>query len=358
MIIIGAGLSGLYLAHRLQQQDYPVTLLEARDRLGGRIMSKKIDAHQHARIDLGPAWVWPQMQPRLNRLLEELGVEVFAQYVDGDSLLQASDGGVQRHPGPSPHSQSCRIVGGAQSLVEALAINSDITIHRNTTVRAIDARAQTITARNQDGAIEFKADKVISALPLRLLAESVQLAPDVAANIRHEWQAVPTWMAGHCKILFLYDSPFWREQGLSGEAFSQRGPLTEIYDGSPLVAGDEPSICALTSFVGLNASQRRQIGEGPLIEASLAQLEQLFGPQARTVDRVIVKDWSAEAQTTTAADLVGVHQHPHYSPALPRQVLDGYLSIAGTEAAPEYGGIIEGALESADEILRLFRLPT
>lgn len=347
-------MSGLYLARQLQQLDYPVTLLEARERLGGRILSEKIDGDEAAYVDLGPAWVWPQLQPRLSRLMDELDIRVFAQSVDGDSLLQGPDGSAQRHSGPSPHRQSYRVVGGARALVSALADKLEASLHLNTTVRAIDATTKTVTAESNGEVIEFNADRVISTQPLRLLAETVQLTPDVAEHIRQAWQAVPTWMAGHCKLLFLYDSPFWREQGLSGEAFSQRGPLTEVYDGSPYVAEGVPQTFVLTSFAGLTALQRRQIGEAPLIEASLAQLEQLFGAQARAVNKVIVKDWSAEMQTATEADLSGAYQHPHYSPDLPRQVLDGYLSLAGTEAALEYGGIIEGALESADEIRRLF----
>ena len=353
VVIIGAGLSGLYLARVLEQRGYPVSVLEARDRVGGRIVSERIDADRNASVDLGPAWVWPQLQPRLSRLLEELDLEVFAQMVDGNSLWQGPDGRVQRHAGRSPHSESYRIVGGAQAIVDALADGLGASIHLNTEVCAIDASTRTVTARSGDELAEFEAGKVIAAMPLRLLAESVELTPDVDEAIRRQWQAVPTWMAGHCKILFLYDSPFWREQGLSGEAFSQRGPLTEVYDGSPYSSSGAAAGYALTSFVGLNALQRRQIGEGQLIEASMAQLEQLFGPGAREVKKIILKDWSGEAHTTTEADLAGPHQHPHYPPSAPRQVLDGYLSLAGTEAAREYGGIIEGALESADEIARL-----
>lgn len=353
VVIIGAGLSGLYLARVLEQRGYPISVLEARDRVGGRMVSERIDADRNARVDLGPAWVWPALQPRLSRLMEELEIAVFAQTVDGYSLRQGPDGRVQRHAGPSPHSESYRIVGGAQAIVDALADGLGASIHLNTEVCAIDASTRTVTARSGDELAEFEAGKVIAAMPLRLLAESVELTPDVDEAIRRQWQAVPTWMAGHCKILFLYDAPFWREQGLSGEAFSQRGPLTEVYDGSPYSSSGAAAGYALTSFVGLNALQRRQIGEAQLVEASLAQLEQLFGPGARGVTKIIVKDWSGEAHTTTEADLAGPHQHPHYPPSAPRQVLDGYLSLAGTEAAREYGGIIEGALESADEIARL-----
>ena len=55
-LIIGAGLSGLYLAYKLEQQGKDYLILEARDRLGGRI-------HDHDGLDLGPTWFWPGQRP-------------------------------------------------------------------------------------------------------------------------------------------------------------------------------------------------------------------------------------------------------------------------------------------------------
>ncbi len=63
ILIIGAGLSGLNLAHRLTSVGRDVILLEARDRVGGRALSVK---HKDAVFDLGPAWYWPG-QPRMAR---------------------------------------------------------------------------------------------------------------------------------------------------------------------------------------------------------------------------------------------------------------------------------------------------
>ena len=50
LLIIGAGLSGLYAAYLLQDK-YNITIIEARPRIGGRIVT--IDSN-----DLGPSWVW------------------------------------------------------------------------------------------------------------------------------------------------------------------------------------------------------------------------------------------------------------------------------------------------------------
>lgn len=64
--IIGAGLSGLYAAYLLEQAkitDYIV--LEARDRLGGRVYSEQ-------GFDLGATWIWPELNPELMQLVQQL----------------------------------------------------------------------------------------------------------------------------------------------------------------------------------------------------------------------------------------------------------------------------------------------
>ncbi|MEM1154111.1 MAG: hypothetical protein AAGI44_08210 [Pseudomonadota bacterium] len=53
-----------------------------------------------------------------------------------------------------------------------------------------------------------------------------------------ELGGVPTWMAGQAKVVAVYESPFWRDSGFSGDAMSRKGPLIEIHDASP--ASGEP----------------------------------------------------------------------------------------------------------------------
>ena len=69
VVVVGAGLSGLVAAHLLKRLGLGVTLLEARDRVGGRIFGVPTDDGTH-RFDLGPAWVWPQLNPRTTEWLQ------------------------------------------------------------------------------------------------------------------------------------------------------------------------------------------------------------------------------------------------------------------------------------------------
>ena len=83
--IIGGGLAGLHAAHLLHRAGISFQLFEARDRLGGRILT--VDEAGRADedgFDLGPSWFWPDMQPGLGDLVDELSLGTFAQHTWGD----------------------------------------------------------------------------------------------------------------------------------------------------------------------------------------------------------------------------------------------------------------------------------
>jgi len=347
-IVIGAGLSGLYTAWRLQQQGIDVTVLEARDHIGGRIRSERPFDDRQGAVDLGPAWIWPAFQPRLKGLLDKLGIPVFRQYTQGEMLYEVDAHNCQRHGGPSSHNQSYRISDGAIALVHHLkaALPAGV-IHTSAEVTSIQQEPLEVHVRSGGEKKTFSADRVVLALPPRIAAERMAFTPAMDADILNAWRSLPTWMAGHSKMVFVYEKPFWREQGLSGEVFSRYGPLTEIYDGSP----DDEAFYALTSFVGLNAHQRRQVSQEQLQDACMAQLERLFGPEARQIHSILISDWSTEPCTTTDLDLQGVAHHPQYPAHAPRSFWNNRLLLAGTEVAAEHGGYLEGALEASDALL-------
>ena len=55
--VVGAGLTGLYTAWRLQERGDEVTIFEARDRIGGRVLTKTVTLKdQSYAFDLGPTW--------------------------------------------------------------------------------------------------------------------------------------------------------------------------------------------------------------------------------------------------------------------------------------------------------------
>lgn len=351
-IIVGAGLSGLYTAYRLEQAGVNYRVLEARERLGGRIhcATRPLPGGKVARYDLGPAWVWPQLQPLIADLAQELKVPLFPQRVRGDGLYEdVSTRGPVRLGTPSAHGDSFRIVHGAMSLVEALA--SRLAPDRLVLGQRVVSIAEHdgCVALLADDGTPWEAEQVIVAAPPRLFAHDVQCVPELAPALREHMRSTPTWMAGHAKLLAFYETPFWESQGLSGEVFSRIGPLTEVYDASPADKGDY----ALFGFFGLAADARHRFGTETLVEHALAQLVRLFGPAAKQVLDVRIKDWSDDPLTATADDAQPPAGHPAYgwSAGLPT-AWNGRLIFSGTEMAAANGGYLEGALEAGREAAR------
>lgn len=97
VIVIGAGLSGLAAAARLQAAGKRVRVLEARERVGGRTLT--VDFHGGP-VDLGGQWVGPT-QTRVLALIDELGLERVSQYRAGQRLVDF-DGSVRRYRGLLP----------------------------------------------------------------------------------------------------------------------------------------------------------------------------------------------------------------------------------------------------------------
>lgn len=86
MVVVGAGISGLVAGRLLTQAGLEVRVLEAHDRVGGRLLTKKLD--DGAAFDLGGQWISPQM-PRVNALIRELGLTTYLQHDSGRIDLAA-----------------------------------------------------------------------------------------------------------------------------------------------------------------------------------------------------------------------------------------------------------------------------
>ena len=92
VIVIGAGFAGLSAAKTLQNQGYEVQILEARNRIGGRVWSEPFENHT---IELGASWIHGIENNPLYLLAKELGVTVFTSHFE-HSILYRSDG--SQHP--------------------------------------------------------------------------------------------------------------------------------------------------------------------------------------------------------------------------------------------------------------------
>ncbi|WP_303645117.1 flavin monoamine oxidase family protein [Rubellimicrobium arenae] len=348
--IVGGGLAGLSAARLLHRAGVSVLVLEARDRIGGRIQTVDEQGRPASDgFDLGASWVWPEAQPALAALVAELGLALMPQHGEGDVVFHRMSREAPqrfRRAGDAPADPSMRVVGGTGALVAALARDLPegcVRLGARVTAMTLGEDGVRFAVEHPDGTAEaVTADRVIAALPPRLLEATVTFSPALDEATARRWRDTPTWMAPHAKFFAVYDRPFWREAGLSGTAQSLVGPLVEIHDATT-ASGQ----AALLGFLGVGAGSRAAMGEAALTEACLGQLERLFGEAAGHPRAAWIADWATEPLTTTARDL-GDGGHP--APA-PGPWVEGpwaaRLTLAGSETSPTDPGYVNGAIEAA-----------
>lgn len=354
--IIGSGLSGLTAAMLLEQQGvHGVVLFEARHTLGGRILSvdaagSVVDASEPAldRFDLGPSWFWPGMQLQLDRLVGELGLQRFAQFEDGDLLVErAPREAPLRMKGYASSPPSMRLSGGTGALIAAISARLQHTqLRTGQTVRRLCHLGSHIELHSQDasGALTtWRVDQVLLAMPPRLAEARIAFEPPLPSELASRWRATPTWMAPHAKYVALYDAPFWRDQGLSGSARSALGPMAEIHDVS--MPGGH---AALFGFVGVPARVRRRVTDAELRAHCRAQLGRLFGERAAAPVADALKDWAMDPLTAIEADQDNDGQHGDAPPSrADHGPWQASLFGIASEWSPTFPGYLAGAVDAA-----------
>jgi monoamine oxidase len=345
IVVIGAGLSGLTAAATLCDAGAKVQVLEADTHIGGRIRALRDPVSQHALADLGPTWVWPKYQPVAARWLQELGLSTFEQFNEGDAVILGY--------GPAPVRQRLpgqdgmvRIVGGPTALIEALANRiGHASIRTSVSVTGISEVGKKQIAVQLGSGEVVTAEKVIVAVPLRVAAVTLNL-PWAPPSLIDAMLSTPTWMATHAKAVALYESPFWRDAGLSGRIASRSGPLIEAHDHT----GVDNTPAAIFGFVSWPPEQRRNDPEG-LRQAILDQLSECFGKAALHPTTLVVEDWAANPRIVTDLDVSHPAAHPDVGSAVLRQpYLDGRVRFAVSEVSELSPGLIEGALAIGESV--------
>lgn len=343
LIVIGAGLSGLELARGALSRGAEIVVLEARARIGGRVLSHCTPGGAY---DLGPAWVWPTLQPRVALAVETAGLVLTEQLEAGRFIYQDHAGCTRSLPhGFSQDPPSMRITGGITALVEAVAAGlSRRVVRLEHAVRRIKLTETgvEVTALSPTGPVSFQTLRVALAVPPRLIG-AIEIVPALPAYVQTRLAAIPGWMAGQAKALALYDRPVWRDAGLSGSAFSEIGPLGELHDAS-LSGVAEGALFGFFSWPpAVRAARRKE-----LHQLVAHQLGKLFGADAGRPRKVIIQDWAREPYTATDADQTNGNVHPDYRPITLPPPWDERIVLAGAEMAPAFGGYLEGALAAAD----------
>ncbi|MEM9721155.1 MAG: NAD(P)/FAD-dependent oxidoreductase [Bacteroidota bacterium] len=337
IVIIGAGLSGLTLAYLLQEQKIPCKILEARDRVGGRIFTDYQE--NEAPIELGATWLGKN-HPSLIELLETLGLPLFPQTLGDTAIYEPiSTSPPQQVALPPQEEPSFRIAGGSSrlihTLVEKLPPNC---IQLAAQVSKLQFVGDLVEVHSSRGI--YQAQKVISTLPPYLLVSTVDVAPALPESLVEIARQTHTWMGESIKVGLRYTEPFWKHATYTGTVFSSVGPLTELYDHSNV----EGTHFALKGFLNsaYHATSRKE-----RIQAVQKQLNRYVSPEVKTFSSYIECVWRHEPFTFFPYEGYILPHQNNGNPIFREDFFDSKLIIAGSETSPRNPGYMEGAILSA-----------
>jgi monoamine oxidase len=427
--VVGAGCAGATAALRVFQAGHTVALLEARDRVGGRVWTQE---HSGIPIDYGGQWLGSGQQ-RAYALVKELDIQTYPTWTKGHNVFVIS-GKVRKYQGEIPkadpisllnlglvlrqfakwsdevplkapwtakrakewdsmtvatwinnsaksatarkmltslmngiytsdpaevsmlfalfQAKSCgginallsvgkgmqndRISGGAQLIPEKIAEKLGSSVHLNSPVKRIAQDAKNVVVSSD--ALTVRAKRVIVAVPPSI-SSRISYEPVLPAERAMLVQRLPAGTAIKC--VAIYNEPFWRADGMSGQSIDLDSLVESTFDGSP------PSgLGILNAFAyGHKAIELARLSSADRKSTLIRQLVKIFGPKASTPIDFADHNWADEEWTRGC---FMAHWPPgvitEYGSALWDPI--GRIHWAGTETSTAFNGAIEGAVRS------------
>ena len=392
VVVVGAGFAGLAAARRLADSGVRVTVLEARDRIGGRT---RTDTSLGVPIDIGASWIhgtdanpltalahdvgartvstdfedfvllenhrpvdpkaaaasvddWHQIADKLDELSADAGMgESVADGLVGianldDPLLAWNvTSRIAGEYAADPDQMSLRWLGSEGQLTGPDVIlpggytqlsqhlANGLDIRQNAAVTRIDHGGNEVRLDTAQGAVT--ADRVIVTVPLGVLkAGAITFDPPLPDTKRKAIKRLGFGLLN--KVVVAFDAPFWPESipmiGLVGD----NQPVTDLVNG--LVFADKPLL------VGLRGGQAAWSRESLSDQDAVTELITALG--APSPIGSIVTRWGTDQYARGSYSFLAVGSSPDDMEALGEPVGER-LMFAGEATNPEWFGTVHGA---------------
>ncbi len=254
-------------------------------------------------------------------------------------LQMASGGGPTFVISGKGGAQDARPVGGMGAIYGPMADALGDALHLSQPVRQITQDAHGVTVRAND--LTVRARRVIVAIPLAI-ASSIAYEPMLPVDRAFLHQRMPGGAV--FKISVVYDDPFWRADGLSGQSAAPGSPATLTIDACT-DTGDPGVMCVITE--GVEARRLGNLDEAARKAAVIGELVDRFGDKANAYREFHEQNWTTERYSgggMISHAPTGVLTQFGYTLREPC----GRVHWAGTESSAIMCGWIDGAIRSGE----------
>ena len=297
IIVIGAGMSGLVAAYELVRVGHDVTILEARDRIGGRVLTIRSPFSNNHFAEGGAARIRPSHNLTLGYANHfNLNLDPFyatsgdyvnmsngnREIISNNTYLNTSYGSILRN-------EYLKIRGGSDLLPHSFYNSSALNnkIYLGVPVTSIHQQNNNVTVQTSNGN-QFIADRVLCTVPITVLNKiqfTPPLSPEKQTAMNGGYRYAPS-----TRVYMQFQNRFWENESLNG--WGNSDIPEEIWQPTWDLAG---STGIIMSYLRWTAAQEMDaLSEEERINYILSRWENIFPGAASSLQSGMSQSWAEE----------------------------------------------------------------
>jgi len=353
VIIIGAGISGLVAGYDLSVAGHDVTILEARDRIGGRVLTIRSPFSNDHYVEGGAARIKPSHDLTI-AYANHFNLTLVPFYATTGDYVDFSNGSrtiidnttyLNTSYGSTLRKNYLKILGGSDQLTNAFANSIELSnkIYLNHSVTSITQNSDNVIVNS--GGNEFQADRVLCTVPLTVL-NKINFTPALS-NGKQTAMNGGFRYAPATRIYIQFKNRFWENDSLNG--WGNTDHPEEIWQPSWDMSGDTG---VLMSYLRWSAAEEMDtLNDNERNNAVLNRWENIFEGSINNYDKGISKSWALDEWSKGAWASPTTSQNENLNESISQ--IEGRIHFAGEHASNDRGwmqGALFSGLRAAAEI--------
>ena len=353
VIIIGAGISGLVAGYDLTVAGYDVTILEARDRIGGRVLTIRSPFSNEHYVEGGAARIKPSHDLTI-AYANHFNLTLDPFYATNGDYVDFSNGSrtiidnttyLNTSYGSTLRKNYLKIRGGSDQLTNAFANSSELSnkIYLNSAVTSIAQNSDNVIVNT--GGNQFQADKVLCTVPLTVL-NKINFTPALSSNKQTAMNGGFRY-APATRVYIQFKNRFWENESLNG--WGNTDLPEEIWQPSWDMSGNTG---VLMSYLRWSAAENMDtLNDNERNNAVLNRWENIFAGSINNFDSGISKSWALDEWSKGAWASPTTTQNENLNDSIAQS--EGRIHFAGEHASNDRGwmqGALFSGLRAASEI--------